>query len=68
MVVVLNQLNSKPKPSLIGMSPIVMLRAVDPEASYDLMGALEIKEMPYEELNLMINAVTATGRIRGKCR
>lgn len=57
MAVAMSQLNSEPRPSLMALSPIAMLRAADPEAAAALADALGIEEVPYRELNLTINAI-----------
>lgn len=65
LAVVMSQLNSEPRPSLMGLSPTAMLEAADPEAAAALMDALGIEEVPYEKLDLTIGAVDRSRRERG---
>ena len=65
MAVLMSQLDSEPRPSLMGLSPIAMLKAADPEAAEGLMDALGIEEVPYEKLDLTIGAVDRGRRERG---
>ena len=63
--VVMSQLNSEPRPSLGGLSPIRMLlaaRGADGAALLDLLG---IEEIPYEGLDLTPNAVSRARAERG---
>lgn len=57
MAVATSQLNSEPRPSLMGLSPIALLRSADPEAADALASALGIEEIPYERLNLKADVV-----------
>ena len=41
----------------MGLLPMAMLKAADPEAAASLMDALGIGEVPYGKLNLTIDAV-----------
>lgn len=62
---VMSHVNSQPRPSLMGMSPLRMLRAADEEA-YDVLGAaLGIEEVPFADLTLTLEAVNAQRRERG---
>ena len=65
MAVLMSQLNSEPRPSLMGLSPTAMLKAADPEAAAALMDALGIVEVPYGKLDLMIDAIDRDWRERG---
>lgn len=65
LAVAMSQLNFEPRPSLMGMSPLAMLRAADPEAAEGLTGALGIEEVPYERLNLKVDAIDRARRERG---
>lgn len=65
VAVTMSQLNSEPRPSLMGLSPIAMLKAADPEAAAALADALGIEEVPYEELNLTIDAINQDRKERG---
>lgn len=66
MAVVMSQLNSEPRSSLMNMPPTAMLKAADPEGADALMAALGIEEIPYEELDLTIGAIDRDRR-RGAC-
>lgn len=61
MAVVMSHLNSEPRPSLGGLSPIRMLLAARGEAGAELLELLGIEEIPYEGLDLTPRAV---GRAR----
>lgn len=63
--VLMSHLNSQPRPSLMGLSPLAMLRAADPEAAEALMDALGIEEVPFERLDMTINAIDADRAERG---
>lgn len=65
MAVVMSQLNSEPRPSLMNMPPIAMLKAADPEGAGALMAALGIEEIPYERLSLKVDAVNQDREERG---
>ncbi len=66
LAVVMSQLNSEPRPSLMNMSPIGMLKAADPEAADALASALGIEEIAYERLNLRVDAVNRDREERGE--
>ena len=62
--VVMSHLNSQPRPSLMGASPLSLLRAAlqgDAEALLDPLG---IKEIPYESLLLNPSAIDAERAMR----
>lgn len=63
--VLMSHLNSEPRPSLMGMTPIAMLRAADPEAAGALLGALGVEEVPYERLLLKVSALDSDRAERG---
>lgn len=63
--VLMSQLNSEPRPSLPGLSPLAMLEAADPEAAAALADALGIEEVPYEKLDLTIDAIDHDRKKRG---
>lgn len=65
MAVLMSQLNSEPRPSLTGLSPLTMLRAADEEAYDGLCGALGVEEVPYGKLRLTIDALNEARRGRG---
>lgn len=65
LAVAMGQLNSEPRPSLMGLSPLAMLKAADPEAAAALAEALGIEEVPYEKLNLTIDAINRDRKERG---
>ncbi|CAK7018144.1 MAG: hypothetical protein PEGG_00740 [Paraeggerthella hongkongensis] len=49
----------------MGLSPLAMLRAADPEAAEDLMDEFGIEEAPYERLDLTIGAIDRDRADRG---
>lgn len=61
----MSQLNSEPRPSLMGMSPMAMLKAASVQAAESLTDALGIEEVPYDKLNLTISAINQERRRRG---
>ncbi|WP_172137200.1 IS30 family transposase [Adlercreutzia sp. ZJ473] len=63
--VVMSHLNSEPRPSLLGMSPLSMLRAADPEAHEALCCALGMAELPYGEVGMTLDAVNREREARG---
>lgn len=65
MAALMSQLNSEPRPSLMGLSPTAMLEAADPEAAAALMGALGIEGVPYGRLDLTVDAVDRDREERG---
>lgn len=66
MAVLMSQLNSEPRPSLMGISPLALLRAaLGPDADA-LMGALGIEEVPYGKLDLTMEAIDRARRERGE--
>lgn len=65
MAVLMSQLNSEPRPSLMGLSPLAMLRAADPATAEGLADALGIEEIPYERLNLKVSAINQDREARG---
>lgn len=62
---VMSYVNSQPPPSLMGMSPLGMLRAADAEAHDALCAALGMQEIPFDELTLTLEAVNAQRAERG---
>lgn len=64
--VVMSHLNSEPRPSLGGMCPIDMLRAALGEDADELLDALGIEKVPYEELLMSPEAIEAGRRRRGE--
>lgn len=54
MAVAMSHLNSEPRPSLAGMSPIRMLEAAYGKLALALMDALGIEEVPYEKLEMSV--------------
>lgn len=62
---VMSHVNSQPRPSLMGMSPLRMLRAADEEACDALGAALGMEEVPFGELELTLEAVNAQRAERG---
>ena len=59
-----SSVNSEPRPSLMGLSPLAMLRAADP-ALAGALGSLGVFEIPYEELDLTLDAVNRERGGRG---
>jgi len=59
-----SNVNSEPRPSLMGLSPLAMLQAADPALADALADGLGICELPYGELDLTLAAVNRerTGR------
>lgn len=62
---VMSHVNSQPRPSLMGMSPLGMLRAADREAYDALSAALGMDEVPFGELTMTLEAVNAQREERG---
>jgi IS30 family transposase len=60
-----SNVNSEPRPSLMGLSPIAMLRAADPDLADALADKLGICELPYDELDLTLSAVNRERAGRG---
>ena len=59
-----SSVNSEPRPSLMGLSPIAMLRAAEPDIA-EALGSLGIIELEYEDLDLTLDAVNRERRARG---
>lgn len=62
---VMSHVNSQPRPSLMGMSPLGMLRAANEEAYDALSAALGMKEVPFNQLALTLEAVNTQRAERG---
>ncbi|WP_165171272.1 IS30 family transposase [Adlercreutzia sp. ZJ242] len=62
---VMSHVNSQPRPSLMGLSPLQMLRAADPVACEALEAALGMEEVPFDELALTLGAVNGRRGERG---
>lgn len=60
-----SNVNSEPRPSLMGLSPLAMLRAADPALADALAEKLGICELPYGELDLTLEAVNRERARRG---
>ena len=60
-----SNVNSEPRPSLMGLSPLAMLRAADPELADALARGLGICELPYDDLGLTLAAVNGERAGRG---
>lgn len=60
-----SNVNSEPRPSLMGLSPLAMLRAADPALADALADRLGICELPYGELDLTLAAVNGEREQRG---
>lgn len=61
----MSQLNSEPRPSLLGMSPLAMLRAADSEAHEALCCALGMVELPYGKVEMTLDAIDRERKARG---
>ena len=64
--VLMSQLNSEPRPSLGGMCAIDMLLAALGADGRELLDALGVEKVPYEELNMTVEAIEADRRRRGE--
>lgn len=64
--VLMSQLNSEPRPSLGGMCAIDMLLAALGGDGRELLDALGIEKVAYEELNMTLEAIEADRRRRGE--
>ena len=62
---VMSHVNSQPRPSLMGLSPLGMLRAADAQAHDALGAALGMEEIPFDELALTLDAMNAQRAERG---
>ena len=63
----MSQLNSEPRPSLMGLAPIAVARLALGEAAVSsLMGALGMREVPYAELDLTPRAIDLVRARRGE--
>ena len=60
-----SNVNSEPRPSLMGLSPLAMLRAAEPDVARALADALGICELPYDQLDLTLGAVNRERGARG---
>ena len=60
-----SNVNSEPRPSLMGMSPLAMLRAANPAVADALHSSFGICELPYAELDLTLGAVNRERGARG---
>lgn len=60
-----SNVNSEPRPSLMGLSPLALLRAAEPEIADAIADHLGIVELPYEGLELTLAAVNSERAQRG---
>ena len=60
-----SNVNSEPRPSLMGLSPLAMLRAAEPAVEQALADKLGICELPYDQLDLTLAAVNRERAQRG---
>ena len=60
-----SNVNSEPRPSLMGLSPLAMLGAADPALASAVADGLGIRELPYGELDLTLGAVNRERASRG---
>lgn len=63
--VLMSHMNSQPRPSLMGLSPLAMMRAAMPDAAEAIMCALGMEEIPYDGLDMTLNAINADREARG---
>lgn len=63
--VLMSHMNSQPRPSLMGLSPLAMMRAAMPDAAEAIMCALGMEEVPYEKLDMTLTAINADREARG---
>lgn len=64
--VLMSQLNSEPRPSLGGMCAIDMLLAAPGGDGRELLDALGVEKLAYEELDMTVGAIEAVRRGRGE--
>ena len=64
--VLMSQLNSEPRPSLGGMCAIDMLLAALGGDGRELLDALGVEKVPFDELNMTVEAIEAGRRLRGE--
>lgn len=64
--VLMSQLNSEPRPSLGGMCAIDMLLAALGADGRELLDALGVEKLAYEELDMTLEAIEAARRERGE--
>ena len=60
-----SMVNSEPRPSLMGLSPLALLRAAEPAIADAVADALGIVEVPYDQLDLTLAAVNRERAQRG---
>lgn len=62
---IMSHVNSQPRPSLMGLSPLQMLKAADAEACEALATASGMEEIPFDELALTLDALNGQRAERG---
>ena len=62
---VMSHINSQPRPSLMGLTPLQMLRAADEHAFEALSTALGVEEVCFDDLRLTLDAVNEQRGERG---
>lgn len=60
-----SNVNSEPRPSLMGLSPLALLRAAEPAVADAIADAFGIVELAYDELDLTLDAVNRQRALRG---
>lgn len=65
MVYLMSQVNSEPRPSLMGLSAIGILKAAMPKEAELVMDALGIDEVSFENLNLTLKGLNIDRKKRG---
>jgi len=65
LAVAMSHLNSEPRPSLMGLTPLAMMRLALPKETEKLTCVLGIEDISYAELDLTVQAVNKARRKRG---
>lgn len=60
-----SNVNSEPRPSLMGLSPLALLRAAEPGIADAIADRLGVCELPYDQLDLTLRAVNRERAARG---
>ena len=64
--VLMSQVNSEPRPSLAGLTPIAMFRAAYGADADALLDALGVEQLPYGRLDLTPGAIDGARALRGE--
>lgn len=65
MAVLMSHLNSEPRASLLGATPLSLLKATLKEDAGTLMDALGIEEISYKQLDMTYSAINKERVTRG---